>query len=95
MATENAREEEKKMRNETNTGKRKQAARGGRSVGRPRDGFRAGDGKTNIGFVFMGLNFCHIISKRILLFKNIKQNIIIKYFVQIVANSQDESNKPN
>ena len=49
MGMENTREEENKMRNETNTGKGKQAARGGRSVGRPRDGFRAGDCKTNIG----------------------------------------------
>ena len=80
MGMGNVREEEKKMRNKIKMGKGKQAARGGGSVGRPRDGFRAGDRKTNIGFVFMGLNFCHIISKRILLFKNIKYNIIIKYF---------------
>ena len=56
MGMENTREEENKMRNETNTGKGKQAARGGRSVGRPRDGFRAGDRKTNIGKSSPGSN---------------------------------------
>ena len=57
MGMENTREEENKMRNETNTGKGKQAARGGRSVGRPRDGFRAGDCKTNTTLFFFSIFF--------------------------------------